>query len=150
MKKITLLTLATFLFISLTTGCTKEGPEGPAGKDGNANVKSIEFTIYSHEWVYESQGNFYLTAKLLPEIDQDVADNGAVLLYYKADDNMYIALPAGNLFFGYDVGNIAIFSSTEQESTNIFKAVIIHGSPDASAVDVTNYNEVSNYYGLDQ
>lgn len=71
------LLLGTVIFTLIGIGsCSKEGPVGPAGKDGNMNVQSKIYTITPSMWY---NGGDYLRL-LLPDsnITQKVVDSGEV------------------------------------------------------------------------
>lgn len=76
------------LFISslLFNSCTKEGPEGPAGKDGNANVNSQTFYVNSPDWF--STGVSYYCNVYPSALSADILNNGAILVYmdYESTD----------------------------------------------------------------
>lgn len=94
MKNIFVLLLTTALFAF--GACKKEGPAGPAGKDGengNANITGKKFMTMASTWKYPGHyaldyGNNqvklhfskYITMEA-PEITKDVIDNGLVLVY---------------------------------------------------------------------
>ncbi len=84
-----------FLFLSgmgmlIFNACKVEGPPGPDGKDGNANVKTMNITIESSKWSGGYSG--YDALVDCPIITQSVIDSGAVMCYLKVDD-MSLALP---------------------------------------------------------
>ena len=145
------------MFLIVAAGlssCTKEGPvgkdgkDGADGRDGNANVYSTEITIYSQDW--QNNNGIYGAGSQISQITQDVIDNGTVLAYYKDANNTYFAIPYGSLSYSFTTGLI-VFITTSQtftQNTNIFKVVVIGGAP-ASSVNVNDYNDVANYYGLD-
>lgn len=102
--------IALFSVMALFTAIACQGPRGPQGptgqdgrdgrdgQDGNANVISINYFVGEENW-YEvgtpGETDFFLAADLdVPEINQDIYDNGLVLVYYRANDNEpWIALP---------------------------------------------------------
>ena len=92
----------------------------------------------------------YQAVKQISQITQDVVDNGTVLVYYKGGNNTYFALPYNSLTYGFTLGMIDILTDNQSftQNTNIFKVVIIGGAP-ASSVNVNDYNDVADYYGLD-
>ena len=79
------------LVIAALLGC--EGPTGPAGSPGNANVVSGTFSVAPTEyvngfWYFQveggTQGNPAKVATVaVPAITADIANNGAVLVYLK-------------------------------------------------------------------
>ena len=152
MKTITKLSLL-FMFTFAILSCTKEGPAGPAGadgKDGNANVHSIEITIYSNEWVAMNGG--YGSGKTINEITQNIIDNGTVLAYVKGQDNnttFYFALPFGNFTYAYSTNNIMFldYNNNPPSGAMVFKVVIIDGVP-PSSVNIQDYNSIADYYEL--
>ncbi|MFZ2978661.1 MAG: hypothetical protein WA057_03250, partial [Candidatus Magasanikiibacteriota bacterium] len=50
------LVIILFSMLVLLNGCKKEGPEGPAGKDGNANVQSSTITFST--WLWDGTNNY--------------------------------------------------------------------------------------------
>ena len=111
------------------TGCD-EGPVGPPGPAGNANVISFNFNFSFDEAVFN--GAVASEQYNLPEITPSVVDGGAVLVYFR-DQSTWTALPftvgvessdfaavdyTFTLGFGYDDGFLEVFvaaGSCEQE-----------------------------------
>lgn len=141
-------------------GCTKEGPVGPAGADGNANV--VSSTISSSNWVYNSP-NWSITY-FYPAITQNIIDKGAVLVYLK-NGQAYTQLPltiypsatfSSSLEVNSFVGGVKIFwtdSDLTQPSNpgnREFKVVVIAASGLAQNpnLDFKNYEAVKLAYNL--
>ncbi len=80
---------ALLLFFATFSACKKEGPAGPAGKDGNANVKSQTFTVGS--WNYSAPS--YYADISYGAITQDIINSGAVLVYVSNGSGGYSQLP---------------------------------------------------------
>ncbi|HPE87343.1 MAG: hypothetical protein EOL88_12435 [Bacteroidia bacterium] len=148
MKQITLLLIAAlsiFLF-----AC--EGPEGPAGADGidgNANVKSVTFTVYPQNWEYGS--GLYVYDYPTDLLTQSVVNNGSVHLYLAMDNDVWLALPYYTLGYGIAIGSLGIFTEGDATSTiSVFKLVAIDGTPSSYnyPVDFNNYEEVEEYFKL--
>lgn len=144
----------------LFTNCKKEGTQGPPGKDGNANVVSSSIT--SSNWVYNNPSwkiNFSYGA-----INQDIIDNGAVLVYMKvgtAYNQIPITFyPANNYSRTYDlstyVGGVAVYCTDSDltQPTNpgsqTFKIVVIAASQliKNPNVDLNNYAEVKQAFNI--
>jgi hypothetical protein len=155
-----------FTLIVIISGCTKEGPEGPAGKDGingkdgNANVVSA--TITSSAWVYNTPS--WVISFSYPAITQDIINNGAVLVYIKVG-NGYNQLPltfyqsqnySTSIEVSTYVGGLTLLW-TDSDLTqpinpgeNTFKIVVISASglnrnPN---INFNNYLEVKHSFNL--
>jgi hypothetical protein len=143
-------------------GCTKEGPIGPAGNDGNANVVSSTFS--SSNWVY-SAPSWSLT-HFYSAITQEIIDKGAVLVYLKTGQ-AYSQLPitiytstnySTSIEVASFVGGVKLFwtdSDLTQPNNpgNLeFKIVVIAASGLAQNpnLDFTNYEEVAQAYNLNK
>jgi hypothetical protein len=141
-------------------GCTKEGPIGPAGADGNANV--VSSTISSSNWVYNSP-SWSITFSY-PAITQNIIDKGAVLVYLK-NGQAYTQLPltiyssatfSSSLEVNSFVGGVKVFwtdSDLTQPSNpgnREFKVVVIAASGLAQNpnLDFKNYEAVKLAYNL--
>lgn len=79
------------------TGATGvAGPTGPAGQDGNANVKVVNKTIAASDWATANAVVKFVDL-VVPEITQDIVDNGFVMAYQEfpfSGGNVWVALPA--------------------------------------------------------
>ena len=111
MKKIALLLLAASLFVF--NSCTKTGPQGPAGPQGNANVKgSNPFDVTA--WSYDAIDKVYYASFNDPDITTAVADRGVVecFLYYPSDAT-WRPLPdivnGTQFFFRFSQGGFEIY-----------------------------------------
>ena len=147
----------------LFTNCKKEGPQGPAGKDGtNGNANVVSSSITSSSWVYSSPSwsiNFTYGA-----ITQDIIDRGAVLVYMKvgsAYNQIPITFyPANNYSRTYDistyVGGVTIYCTDSDltQPTNpgtlTFKVVVIAASQliKNPNVDLKNYTAVKQAFNI--
>jgi hypothetical protein len=68
-----------FSVFILFSSCKKEGPEGPAGKDGNANVKSG--TITFSNWTWDSSNSYLYSNFTWTELTSSVVNGGAFYIY---------------------------------------------------------------------
>jgi len=90
MKNLLLIMLAT----TLLAGCKKEtvqGPPGPQGEQGNANVFSLTWNTNGAAWS-GSTSTGWETSKIWTDLNQDIIDGGMVQVYAVAGDG-HIALP---------------------------------------------------------
>lgn len=104
-----ILNLAMILMIAtVTTNCKKAtaGPKGDTGAtgqngtngtNGNANVKSKTYTNLT--WVYVAPT--LVTTLSVPEVTQDIVDNGAVMVALENTPNHYLPLPLTLYYSGY-------------------------------------------------
>ena len=160
MKKLFSLFVLSLWMISLLS-CTKEGPAGPKGEDGNANVKTYKYTIKTDEW--QGSGGNYYHEESIPEITEDIYENGDVRVYIKSNNSeQYQALPYTWISnpnyqyiakYWYGVGSLKIqvvFNDPNNTVTWDFevKVVIIEGNAVNKNVDYNNYESVKIYYGL--
>lgn len=76
--------LALVLVITISS-CTKEGPVGPAGTNGNANVKIFTFANDSLSSTHSFDR--YITVK------KNYVDSGLVLVYYDPNNGLWYACP---------------------------------------------------------
>lgn len=178
-------TFSLFVFFSLILfGCEKEGPMGPTGlagkdgadgkdgKDGNANVKSITKSIAPSDWMASGTAGedlyFYYEISI-PEITNDIVQNGVVMIYYKETDGSYHALPTTYNFyssyldyyyhttirFSFKTGKVRIeiedsdMITIRPDSSIEFKIVVIEGSTLKNlSIDLTNYQDVKERFDL--
>ncbi len=132
----------------LLTYC--EGPTGPAGDDGNANVKTDIIRVYSSEWGYDS--GMYGVDLNSSILTQDIIDNGAALLYWEIGNGMWMALPIDGVYYGVMEETVGIIASsyTFTESTQTFKLVAIAGVELAKHpnLDLSSHDQVNAVFEL--
>ena len=140
----------------MINGCAKDGATGPAGKNGNANVNSSQFTVSPFQW--QTSGGSYVATYTAPAITN--GNNDAVMLYLNSS-SQWIALPyssivvsGDNLGFAYSTNNLTLIyqpaSGTSPSNTWTFKQVVI---PPAAMVahpnvNLNNYMEVKKAFNL--
>lgn len=83
--KISNFLFAAFLML-VFSGCSQEGPQGPAGLDGNANVTASPW--YSPTSWNGTAGNWYFDVKN-SAISQDIVESGAILAYVSLPGDLY-------------------------------------------------------------
>jgi|SRR5690554_790832 len=170
--------LSAFVALGLSVGMVAcAGDDGKTGPAGNANVKATTQTIKDSDWVSKSsQSVDYELEVSVPSINQNVLDNGAVMVYLKPDtvNNFFegenwTALPqmviryvggstAVGVFydFTYEVGKIKLTNKAGYNFQNYspgafsFKAVVIPSSAIKSGVNLENYEEVKAVYGIQE
>ncbi len=122
-----------------------EGIDGTNGQDGNANVVSVLFedqTISTGITVIE-----------IPELTQDIFDNGIVYGYVTVTGNDYWeVLPLSQskeIILEIDrieIGQVTLRSTFTQSNLRL-RFVLVEGT-DASGVNFKNYEEVQSYLNL--
>ena len=141
----TILTSLTVLVI-IFSGCTKEGPQGPVGPQGNANVSSETFTVTPAQWFLSDtvpgQANHILYVDFaIAAITQSIIDKGAVIVYSRKTNDL-IPLPFSyqstttQVYYTDDVypGGAEVqvqlgnFNTPTISSNEDFKIVVINGS----------------------
>ncbi len=181
MKKITMLLSLSLAFILVFVAC--EGPAGPRGydgydgrdgRDGVPGMETIFFEMYQNDWFASSDqfGRWFYTINM-PEITEDVVNNGAVLCYRRANIPEYEAFEAmpittliredgiqftNELWYSHSVGKLDIDWWDSHPTDPIapgydmyFKIVILHPSSinKLDGVDVNDYNAVAKVLELD-
>ena len=176
-----------FLFIAAVafiSSCSKEGPTGPQGpqgvegpqgpsgdqgiqgipgQDGNANVHSYTYDVFTSDWNQVAPN--YGVDLSVPEITQSILDDGAVLVYLSNGSGGWMPLPYTSWYSGYarlykanilyeDV-TIWVLDSDLTQTPNpgdrTFKIVVIGGSVASkmpSNIDLNNYEQVAKYLKL--
>ncbi len=163
------------LMLVFVTSCSKDGEQGPAGADGNANVISSGWVPYDSANWSSSTSEFGITYRNYPvtvsEITQDVVDNGVVLVYTRFFTDTYV-LPFTDkivgggenqvLSFRLNLGALTIkmrnvsgsgdpgtFSGNE--TSNQYRYIIIPSGTNKTGVDFTimSYQQVMDYFDLD-
>lgn len=169
------------------------GQDGVDGMDGNANVQSGTVELDNSDWLWQGNYSFavgsggtsvtsWFTRYVdisIPELDEDIDQNGLTLVYFKRGSNPWYSLPFKFTAFGSDyetqivhessVGNIRLhyFWSQVQGSTpaNLdsfviaeytFKYVIIQGTQigknsgySKKELQKMTYEEVMDLFALD-
>lgn len=148
--------------ISTTFSCTKEGkegPPGPAGTNGNANVKSSNYAIYSWEWL--TSGNTKYVDLNSSLITTDIVNSGSVLMYMKFA-GQWQALPftfpqgsSSQIFRYYYSNNFVQIQVTQETGVPSlpdleFKLVVISSSARLSNpnINLNDYYKVKEVFNL--
>ena len=129
---IILFSLVLFTFSS----CKKDGPVGPAGKDGNANVIASN-TLMLNNWssTFDNGTEFtYSSIITWGSISQAIKDNGVVMIYIHDNTTTnWTALPYSESGTGYsDAFN---FEVAVGQVTVTFDGFDNTGSPGAAALN---------------
>lgn len=163
---LTTLFAGVFLFIG---GCSGDGPTGPAGPPGNANVHTVSVAFSMDDAQFN--GPVASVQYDVPSITASVTDHGAVLVYFW-EQGTWTAIPYTfaeespdlaavdytiTLGYGFDDAFLEIFyeaSTTEidlaAQPDREMKVVVIDGMPLGKiGVDLTDYEAVSAYFGLE-
>lgn len=159
---------------TLTSCIVDQGPIGPPGRDGldgrdgNAEVFSINYLAEESDWYDEGipgEDGYFIALDLeVPEIDQDIVDNGVVLVYYReTPDNAWTALPytyishnpdyIEKLDMIYALEFVGIQSMASDRSANpytgTFRVIVAPGiGLGKSSLDLTNYKAVAKQLGI--
>ena len=146
----------------LFQSCKKEGPVGPAGKDGNANVQSS--TITFSNWSWESTSKYEYCDFTWPSITSSIANSGAVIIYISTPSG-WVALPrtiypnttySESQRFYYNIGSFRIIVQDSDLSppaalgTWTIKVVAIESSGIKTNpnLDFSDYSAVKLQFGL--
>lgn len=170
MKKIYQHIFLALLLASGLSACTfvDEGVPGPPGRDGNANVFSINYAVDESDWVdvgVEGEAGFFKAVDLgVPEITDDINETGLVLAYYRANSTEpWIALPFTRIShdpeyvesfdFIYDIGFVGLQSKATDLSANSYagtvRIIIAEAIPLGKvAIDLTSYEQVAQALNL--
>lgn len=174
-----------------------DGQNGTNGTDGNANIQSGTVILNNEDWEWLGIRYWFFTSEAainkftrsaeltIPEISQDIYDNGLVLVYLKVqqsyrplpiiwdrgDYNTHIEFEYNNeslilhYFFDRTGNTFPPNLETYDIRSDIFKYIIIQGNPITgkstvskdiilqkmvkAGVDVNDYKQVADYFGLD-
>lgn len=157
------------LFMLLFSQCT--GPEGPMGNDGldgNSFAYSVIYDIDPSEWVGDVNGYYALID--VPEITEDIYNNGAVLVYrlIETEPKSFYMLPytyvddSLTVYMDFDayIGSIDLIYKEVLDGVNdtpilvnimSFKVLIIKGIPLATLkglVDVSDYGAIARMMNI--
>jgi len=145
----TIFLLAAISLLSIT-GCQKEGPQGPAGLNGqNAEVYYSEwFSPVSWSGTY---GDWFFEASA-PDLTQDIVEGGVVLAYAWLDGDVFggnsmrplpaYAVGANWGFLIHQYGSIVFTTDmigTPATSTNKFRFIAIPGTVPAAKSGTKGY-----------
>ncbi len=144
----------------------EQGIPGTNGQDGNSNVQT---------YVFDTSADSGTTIRLnFPELTQDVLDNDVVLTYVLRDNNKYYPIPGISInhtievelaleildifFYERSTGNTVSVSIGKYP---LVKTIIIESTKKSKSskyqilkdleqanVDIYDYDQVVNYYGL--
>ncbi|RMG54629.1 MAG: hypothetical protein D6722_28785 [Bacteroidetes bacterium] len=148
----------------------RDGRDGQDGRDGNYNVLSIRYEVYASDWLAsgtEGVPGYYLELEFdVPEITNDVAEDGVVLVYYRAQaGDPWILLPytfissdeppfTEVLDFIYGPGFVNFksqaddYGATPYEGT--FRVIVADAIPiGKTAINYHDFEEVSAFLDLE-
>lgn len=151
-----------FSFLSLTmVGCEgTEGPTGPKGKDGNANVRGTVYDVQSSDWS-NIGGGVYTVTLLNNYITQDIMDKGMVFVYkytstgwenlpYMFTENGYDA----QLYARHQLSQVKLYKEAGygyQPAGSSFKVVVVASLAKVqSRINWNNYNEVKQAFDIQE
>ncbi len=163
--------LIVLVLLSVSACDSAEGPPGPPGYDGNANVRSVNFTFRPIDATLNDAGDVISSQYDVPGITRSVVQDGAVLVFFR-EFGTWTAMPftfgvespdmpavdyTVTIGYGFDEKFLEVFyeASTgeidlREQPEREMKAVIIDGFPASKAgIDLTDYEQVKAYYGLE-
>ena len=161
MKRITARLLPIMLIISsyiILNSCSKIKTH--EANYPHSEVTSQEITVYSSEWVGDGDG--YEATKLISNLTEEIATEGAVMCYYKDVDG-YIAMPltmsygsyVSHWLFKHDFNSVTFLNYDDDGATLLpenttFKVVTISpvGLILNPNIDLMNYEEVEKAFNL--
>lgn len=151
----------------LLSNCKKEvtGPKGDKGEKGDkGSSNSIITNTYTvNSWVWDNSSKMRTDAIFTNQISQNILDNGAIMVYENFGGS-WIALPETfvvsqnvtyHVVFSCSLNTIALekFLSDESDpgsNSSVFKVVIIPLCMIKPNVNINNYSEVKETYGLSE
>ena len=154
----TLFLLLLFAVIAFSR-CSKEGPQGPAGIDGQNT------TVYYSEWFSPTSwsgtaGDWHFSASA-PDLTQNVVENGVVLAYVWLDGDEYssttvrplpaFALGANWSFLIHQYGSIEFTTDMSSQPFNAndkFRFIAIPGTSKALKAATIKYNTKSKLLNM--
>ncbi len=121
------------------------GTPGPAGPNGVNNIKTV---LFKDQELIKGEIEFSV-----PELTQDIFDNGLVYGYFTQDATQWVSLPFSSLqilgteedpilasltlleVFRIEVGKIVVFSLLERDAPVDIKFVLVQGNEALNADD---------------
>jgi hypothetical protein len=159
MKNLKLLFFALISAFAFTS-CQKE--EDVDIVYGNTNMLSKTLTVYGSQWYFIDPT--YIVDIVVPEITQDVVDNGAVMAYYRNGYGEWQAMPITNPMdntyssvYAFSVwnGHVSLYKTdtdllTLTPTDMDVKMVIFSLKSEMENYDIdwNNYSEVSSHFNL--
>ncbi|HYV91862.1 MAG TPA: hypothetical protein VE978_08765 [Chitinophagales bacterium] len=150
-----------FSFCAIASFHSCQGPEGPPGLNGVANIITYNITTNSSSWSWDGTNDLYYTDVQIPDITQSVIDAGTVQAFYSNSDFSYfIALPSTEslLWIGYSyflgIGEIdyGLTDGTQPANpgTKYFKMVVIPPAARQANPDVNweDYNDIAKHFKI--
>ena len=129
---------------------------------GNTNMLSKTLTVYGSQWYFVDPT--YIVDIVVPEITQDVVDNGAVMAYYRNGYGEWQAMPITNPMdntyasvyaFSFWNGHVSLYKTdtdllTLSPTDMDVKLVIFSLKSEMENYDIdwSNYSEVSAHFNL--
>ncbi|MCX7862425.1 MAG: hypothetical protein N2449_05460 [Bacteroidales bacterium] len=152
------LLLGVIITVSLFQACKKEqGPQGPPGKDGNANVTAKVVNINQNDWI--SGNKIWYVDILDTRITESVINNGMVKIFMESSSQsgVWLNLPWFEVYedytsiynFNCGINAVRIFKEdTDAEMPSNpgfkkFKIVVIDGVSYKKYKEV-NYNDYNS------
>lgn len=164
MKNLTIFLLA--LILVVVAGCDStsvQGPEGPQGEPGNANVRIYKFGGHDFQADYQK-------TLLINEITSDTMENSAWFVYlsrYGTSTQTDFMIPGrtsgGSYYYSWNIYSSSVERMTmfiirdsgPGEAYDTIKVVRIYanttsGRPEENlpAIDFSNFETVREYYGI--
>ncbi len=160
-----------FLLLFGVSACDGDGPVGPQGPPGNANVSASTFLFSMADATIN--GPVASVQYDIPGLDVDVVDEGAVLAYFR-EQGTWTAMPYTfgeesaevpavdytlTLGYAYDIEFLEVFYEAssaeavdlESQPDRMIKAVFIAGIPLSKVgIDLSDYAAVADYFGLEK
>ena len=142
-----------FIASAIVMSSCKKGDVGPAGNDGNANVKSYTLTVKPVDWMLVFGKNVAYVS--LPAITDSVLNHGAVDVYFKSG-SAWCGLPILGYSYAFNRTTtnpnyiaITFDNAIAPTSDVIFRAVVIQGLPGSIALlKKMTFEQLDNMYNL--
>ena len=108
--------------LTLLTSCGKEGPVGPQGAPGNANVMSYVYNVTT--WSIDLNAHEVFSDLPVPEITNSVLSGGTVQVFegnLPSGSNIWYGMPysyqSSEISFDISYGNVRIIRTLDNGST---------------------------------
>ena len=157
--KLTILSLA--IVAGVLSSCKKKTTEGPAGKDGNANVHSFTFSTTSSAWTLNNKT--YNATFTLESIDASILSSGTVNVFLgDGTGSRWTAMPVTQQGIQYNysisIHTVGVGMSSASDANpplsnpgvQQFRVIVISGSARMAHpnVNLNNYNEMKRTFNL--